>query len=123
MAERTKRDDRPGVLLLLPQQRNQLARLQLRGADVMARTVRRQAGRDELNFSNWAESREDIDYAIESIADGEMPPRRYTLIHRNATLTTEEADTLISALLQMGGDPEHDRGPGDDDEPRDSSDD
>ena len=63
-----------------------------------------EAGRDRLNFSNWGEDAGRADDAIESIEDGEMPLGRYTLIHRDATLTTEERDVLVQALLAMDAD-------------------
>ena len=31
-----------------------------------------------------------------------MPPGQYTLIHRDAELTEEEADVLVAALIEMG---------------------
>jgi mono/diheme cytochrome c family protein len=50
-------------------------------------------GRDEFNFSEWdgQPSPEEIREAI----DGEMPPFQYTLIHRDATLTDAEKQTLV----------------------------
>ena len=33
--------------------------------------------------------------------DGDMPPGRYTMIHRGATLTDAEADRLVAALAAM----------------------
>ena len=60
--------------------------------------------RDELNFSDWDESRGDADKAVESIEDGAMPLPRYTMIHRSARLTDAEAQHLIAALEQMDDD-------------------
>jgi len=59
-------------------------------------------GRDELNFSDWTEFSDESGDAIDVIALGEMPPDRYTLVHRSASLSDEEADILIDALVQMG---------------------
>ena len=59
-------------------------------------------GRDELNFSDWAEAGDESGDAIDVIAEREMPPDRYTRIHLGATLTDEEADVLIAALVDMG---------------------
>ena len=59
-------------------------------------------GRDELNFSEWGRDDNELDDAIEVIRDGEMPPKQYTLIHRDAKLTDEEATILANALLQLG---------------------
>jgi hypothetical protein len=58
-------------------------------------------GRDELNFSDWGEFADEADDAVEVVLSGEMPPGRYTMIHRDATLGEDEADALIEALLQM----------------------
>jgi Haem-binding domain len=72
-----------------------------------------ESGRDEFNFSNWDRSDGDADEAVEMIEDGSMPPDRYTLIHRDASLSAEERDVLVSALLAMGGEDNSGRG-GDD---------
>lgn len=60
-----------------------------------------ETGRDELNFSTWPEDDGELDDAIEQIQDGEMPPQRYTGIHRGAALTSTEEDELIAALVAM----------------------
>ena len=60
-------------------------------------------GRDKLNFSEWDEDEGEADDAVEQIESGAMPPGRYTMIHRNASLSAEERDVLVSALLQMAG--------------------
>jgi hypothetical protein len=69
----------------------------------MSWLVRRdvEAGRDELNFSDWPDDAGEADDAIETIEEGSMPPRRYTLIHRDAELTDAEARTLVEALAAM----------------------
>jgi hypothetical protein len=59
-------------------------------------------GRDELNFSDWDRDVGEADDAIEMIEDGSMPPRQYTLIHRDADLSDEEEQQLIDALAQLG---------------------
>src|SRR5687768_12212621 len=59
------------------------------------------AGRDELNFSEWRPEREDGEDAAEAIADGAMPPRRYTLVHPDAALSASEKRALIEALLAL----------------------
>ena len=61
-------------------------------------------GRDELNFSDWERDSGEADDAVEVIEAGSMPPGRYTLIHREATLTAEERDVLVGALLAMSDD-------------------
>lgn len=58
-----------------------------------------EAGRDELNFSDWDDGR--ADKAIESILDGEMPPSTYTTIHRDAVLSDAEIAILTEALTVM----------------------
>lgn len=58
-------------------------------------------GRDELNFSDWDEARGEIDHAIRTIEDGEMPPSQYMLVHGDARLTNAEQSTLITALQLM----------------------
>jgi hypothetical protein len=57
-------------------------------------------GRAELNFSEWGED-SDPDDAAEEVTDGSMPPSQYTMIHRGARLTDEEAQVLVAALEQM----------------------
>ena len=60
-------------------------------------------GRHKLNFSNWANDQGEADDAIETIQKGTMPPRRYTLLHRDARLSHDDATRLIDALAAMGG--------------------
>jgi hypothetical protein len=55
-------------------------------------------GRDELNFSTWDEDDNDADDAIDTVESGSMPPRRYTLLHRDARLSSDEKALLIEAL-------------------------
>jgi hypothetical protein len=62
-----------------------------------------QGGRDELNFSDWDEYRDEADDAVEMVREGAMPLDRYTWIHRDAALTEQERDHLVAALLQMAG--------------------
>jgi hypothetical protein len=58
-------------------------------------------GRDEFNFSTWDPDDGEADDAVEVILDGAMPPDRYTMIHRGARLTDDEADRLVAALQAM----------------------
>lgn len=69
----------------------------------MSWLVRRdvEEGRDDLNFSTWDRDEGEADDAVETIVDGTMPPRRYTLAHRGADLTAEEARVLVDALRAM----------------------
>jgi Haem-binding domain len=76
-----------------------------------------ESGRDELNFSTWDRDDGEADDAIEAILEESMPPTRYTLIHRGARLTDDEAQRLVDALAAL------DRarnGGGDDDDGGDS---
>ena len=57
-------------------------------------------GRDEINFSEW-ERGSDAGDAAEAVADGSMPPRRYTLLHPSARLTDAEKAALLAALAAM----------------------
>lgn len=63
-------------------------------------------GRDEFNFSDWDPG--DADDAIEMIEEGNMPPDRYVLIHRDARLSAPERATLIEALEAMSDGGEQD---------------
>lgn len=89
----------------------------------MSWLVRRdvEQGRDELNFSEWDRHSGEADDAAEAVEDGSMPPRRYTLLHPSARLSSEEAAELIAALQAMRDDRDSDedgdrrgsnRGPG-----------
>lgn len=60
-------------------------------------------GRDALNFSDWPAGAEEAEDAVDTVLDGEMPPDRYTLVHRDARLTDAEVDELVRALARMTG--------------------
>ena len=60
-----------------------------------------EAGRDELNFSNWDDHDSEADDAAEAIADGSMPPAQYTLLHPDAALDEDEKQQLIDAVRAM----------------------
>jgi len=56
-------------------------------------------GRQVLNFSDWRNHPpEEADELGEVIAEGEMPPSQYLLLHAQARLTSGEKDQLISGL-------------------------
>lgn len=57
-------------------------------------------GRDELNFSEWDDDG-DTDDAAEAVAEGSMPPRRYTLLHPDARLGDDEVRELVAAFEAM----------------------
>lgn len=65
-------------------------------------------GREEFNFSDWERFADDVDDAIEVIESGEMPPGRYTFVHRGATLSDVEREVLLNALMQMSVDDHED---------------
>lgn len=74
---------------------------------MVARDV--EQGREALNFSTWDEDDGEADDAAEVVADAEMPPRRYLLVHPDAALSDAERQVLVEALEAM----ERDRGGGD----------
>jgi hypothetical protein len=74
---------------------------------MVARDV--EQGREALNFSTWAEDDGEADDAAEVVTEGEMPPRRYLLVHPDAALSDAERQVLVEALEAM----ERDRGGGD----------
>jgi hypothetical protein len=55
-------------------------------------------GRSKLNFSEWDRTYEEAGEAAETVQEGEMPPRAYTWLHKDAKLTPEEKDALIRGL-------------------------
>jgi mono/diheme cytochrome c family protein len=57
---------------------------------------------------NWSEGTGDGDEAAEVVADGEMPPRRYTMVHTDARLSSRERTDLSAGLELTFG--EHDDG-------------
>jgi hypothetical protein len=56
-------------------------------------------GRDDLNFSEWSWSYDEIDEIAESVMDGEMPPNYYTLIPGDRNLSERERENLIRGLI------------------------
>jgi hypothetical protein len=60
------------------------------------------AGRKELNVSDWERYDGKADDAADEIEDGTMPPDKYTLLHPDAKLSDEEKQALIDALNAMG---------------------
>ena len=72
-------------------------------------------GRQHLNLSEWPadnpdRARKKIEDMSDEIDNGDMPLKKYTLIHRDARLTPEQRDTLThwldaqaSALKSKGG--------------------
>lgn len=70
----------------------------------MSWLVRRdvEEGRDELNFSEWGDAAGELDDAVETLIEGEMPPSQYTVLHPAARLSDAEVDRLVEALRSMG---------------------
>jgi Haem-binding domain len=66
---------------------------------LLARDV--EQGRAALNFSTWDEDDGEADDAAETVADAEMPPRRYVLVHPDAALDDAERQRLVEALEAM----------------------
>jgi hypothetical protein len=59
------------------------------------------AGRKVLNFSEWQDGRREGENAAKinaEIAEGEMPPLVYRLIHPNARLTLDEKHHLTDGV-------------------------
>jgi hypothetical protein len=66
---------------------------------LIARDVR--VARHALDFSRWealgsGKEREKLDGICELSTSGEMPPRRYSLLHRGARLSAEETDLICA---------------------------
>jgi hypothetical protein len=66
---------------------------------LLARDV--EQGRAALNFSTWDEDDGGADDAADAVADNQMPPRRYLLVHPDAALDGAERQLLIDALQAM----------------------
>ncbi len=75
----------------------------------MSRAVERHvdAGRAKVNFSEWDRPQDEADESAETVAEGSMPPRYYTLVaHPEARLSDAEEQALIDGLagtLREGG--------------------
>lgn len=57
-------------------------------------------GRAKLNFSEWARPQEEAGEAAEVMAEGEMPPSTYLLMHRTARLSASERQQLMHGLTR-----------------------
>lgn len=64
-----------------------------------------EAGRDEVNYSEFATNPGEADETIEVIEEGSMPPSYYTLfgLHSQADLSDAEIDELIAGLRATPG--------------------
>lgn len=56
-------------------------------------------GRGVMNFSEWDKPQPSIDEVVEQISGGEMPPSKFTIIHKDAKLSDTEKQTLIDGLI------------------------
>ena len=70
-------------------------------------------GREELNFSEFESltlSKQSSKFRsiVEEIEENEMPLFGYTILHRDAILSPEEKETLITWAKSRGGDSEDD---------------
>lgn len=59
-------------------------------------------GRQKLNWSEWDNPPRENE-SVETIREGSMPPRVYTLIHSEARLTDQEMSTLIDGMRATFG--------------------
>jgi hypothetical protein len=75
-------------------------------------------GHAELNFSEWGQPQEEGGEAAESLREGEMPPRLYTIFRPNRKLSDLEQTGLIRGLEATLGTEE-----GEEDEEHDDDDD
>ena len=60
-------------------------------------------GRAKVNFSEWDRPQEEAGEAADVIAEGEMPPSMYLLMHRTAKLSASERQQLIQGLARTIG--------------------
>jgi hypothetical protein len=58
-------------------------------------------GRAVLNFSEWDRPQRETDDLGESVDEGSMPPRSYTLVHGDARLSSAQRDELVRALQDL----------------------
>ena len=76
---------------------------------MVARDVRR--GRQRLDFSDWARRPDSANERMEicdALSDGSMPPRAYTIFHRNAELSERDVDLICAwAAGAVAHEPRH----------------
>lgn len=63
---------------------------------LVARDVRE--GRQHLNFSTWDQPNEDPEKILDMVRDGDMPLKKYTLLHPEARLNDQERAALLAGL-------------------------
>jgi mono/diheme cytochrome c family protein len=60
-------------------------------------------GREALNFTEWDRPQPEVDEIFEVVAEGEMPPLAYRLIHPGAGLSEQERRDLLDGLRATFG--------------------
>ncbi len=55
-------------------------------------------GREHLNFSTWDQPNESAEEIIEMVEEGEMPLKKYIMLHPEARMDETERATLIRGL-------------------------
>jgi hypothetical protein len=55
-------------------------------------------GREALNFSEWDRPQGEAEEVTEVVAEGEMPPWYYAMLHSGARLSAAEQRRLIEGL-------------------------
>ena len=101
------RGDRQGVVLRLPQQRDQVVVGDQHRAVLLARAARRRRADARTSTSRSGTACRRRSASRRSCNEGEMPPFQYTLIHPGAKLTDAEKQTLVqgyaAGLAASGG--------------------
>lgn len=77
-------------------------------------------GRAALNFSEWGSGEQESDDIVEVVAEGEMPPWDYLILHPEARLSGSDLQAFLDGLERTfgsgeSGEGEEDDGDGDDD--------
>ena len=61
-------------------------------------------GRNKANWSEWGRHPGDeSSESAETVREGSMPPRAFTVVHSEARLTDQEMDTLVAGLVSTFG--------------------
>jgi hypothetical protein len=60
-------------------------------------------GREELNFSEWGTGDQESDDIAEVVADGEMPPWDYLILHPEARLSGTDLQAFLDGLGRTFG--------------------
>jgi len=69
-------------------------------------------GREALNWSEWDREQEEVGEAAETVEEGEMPPRIFTITHPEARLSESEKAELALGLVETFGREDDNSGPG-----------